>query len=280
VTHPDRISDLRLQDLLLSQLIEFPTIQLNEFVKSFLEFLQIDRSQSSPGYWRMRCFNFLTEMQENDRWIECYYLNQSNDKVSVSILDPPESCIIEITEKGRRDLRELQLLTAEEAKHKEEESRAIIRTKLSLLIRNYDYPKPRGTEAAKGRKHRETIAKAIATRRGQQKFRQDLLQTYYKCLVTGCDAEDALEAAHIRPYFEERTFELSNGLLLRADIHTLFDLGMIAVDISRMTVILSPRLKRTKPYGKLHGKKLQFPSGTEGIADKEALEEHRKEAGL
>ncbi len=133
---------------------------------------------------------------------------------------------------------------------------------------------------AKEKKHREAIAKAIATRRGQQEFRQKLLLTTYKsCLVTGYDAEDALEAAHIRPYSGGGTFDISNGLLLRADIHTLFDLSFIAIDTKTMTVIIASALEGTT-YSKFAGKRLRFPKGTVQIPDKDALDEHRKEAGL
>ena len=52
---------------------------------------------------------------------------------------------------------------------------------------------PKDLEAAQNR-----IAKAIAGRRGQETFRKLLLQTYQHCLITGCDAEDVLEAAHTR----------------------------------------------------------------------------------
>ena len=47
-----------------------------------------------------------------------------------------------------------------------------------------------------------------------------------KCAVTGCDVPDVLQAAHIFPYMGPETNHPSNGLL-RADIHTLFDLGLI-----------------------------------------------------
>ncbi len=44
-----------------------------------------------------------------------------------------------------------------------------------------------------------------------------------RCAVTNCDIEDVLEAAHISPYNGPSTDQVYNGLLLRTDIHTLFD---------------------------------------------------------
>ncbi len=144
MTHPDRLSDLKLQDLLLTQLIESSPTQFGKFMESFLQYLEIKRSQSKPDYWRIRILNLLREMQENDRWIACYYLSASDEKTPMSIWDPHDTSIIEITRKGKRDLQELQRLLLEEAQQKEEEFKAIISTKLSLLVRNYDYPNPEG----------------------------------------------------------------------------------------------------------------------------------------
>lgn len=51
-----------------------------------------------------------------------------------------------------------------------------------------------------------------------------------RCAVTGCTVEAVLEAAHISPYRGDHTNDVTNGLLLRADIHTMFDCGLIKVD--------------------------------------------------
>lgn len=49
-----------------------------------------------------------------------------------------------------------------------------------------------------------------------------------------------LEAAHITPYLGPDTNSITNGLLLRADLHTLWDLGLIAVNPSTRMVWVSP----------------------------------------
>jgi len=49
-------------------------------------------------------------------------------------------------------------------------------------------------------------------------------------LISGCNVQEALEAAHIRPYSECGTNKIANGLLLRADLHTLFDLHLMSLD--------------------------------------------------
>ncbi|MGJ0223511.1 HNH endonuclease, partial [Streptococcus pyogenes] len=61
----------------------------------------------------------------------------------------------------------------------------------------------------------------IKVRRGQAEFRQTLLAAYNRrCAVTGCAITDLLEAAHIVPHSEETNYRVTNGLLLRSDIHT------------------------------------------------------------
>ncbi len=93
----------------------------------------------------------------------------------------------------------------------------------------------------------------IKVRRGQPKFRQKLLKLYNRtCIVTGCDVVELLEAAHVLPYSIKKDFSLSNGLLLRADIHTLFDLGMIAIDPESMQLKVNVALIESSDYGVLN----------------------------
>lgn len=61
-------------------------------------------------------------------------------------------------------------------------------------------------------------------REGAAAFRNDLKQVWDgACAVTGCTEAAALDAAHIYPYGGPQTNDARNGLLLRADIHRLFD---------------------------------------------------------
>src|SRR6185437_10726004 len=109
-----------------------------------------------------------------------------------------------------------------------------------------------GSSATDEAHERQRVLAAITLRRGQPAFRKALIEAYGgKCAMTGCDALDALEAAHIIPYRRAPSNAISNGLLLRADVHTLFDLFLIGVDKnSRLT--LAPSLRRSI-YGEFHG---------------------------
>lgn len=103
------------------------------------------------------------------------------------------------------------------------------------------------------------IQRQITERRGQADFRAMLLHAYgNRCAITRCDAVEALEAAHIQPYRGPDSNVVSNGLLLRADVHTLYDLDLIAIDPDTHEIALSPRLYGTQ-YASLAGLNLLDP---------------------
>lgn len=118
---------------------------------------------------------------------------------------------------------------------------------------------------------REYTYRAIVLRRGQPQFRKELLEIYQKCVVTGCDAEESLEAAHIYPYRGEQTNIASNGLLLRSDIHTLFDRYLITIDPKDYRVKIAPSLRKTT-YKDFHGKNLEV--SIQNYSSRELLELH------
>ena len=91
---------------------------------------------------------------------------------------------------------------------------------------------------------RQRTMRSIAQRRGQRAFRQALLRAYEgKCAITACSIPDVLEAAHIYPYQGPETNHVTNGLLLRADIHTLFDCGLLTIDPDSLAVLVKAQLR-------------------------------------
>ncbi len=99
----------------------------------------------------------------------------------------------------------------------------------------------------------------IVARRGQTGFRAILLEAYSRrCAITGCDVPDVLEAAHLRPYRGPDSNNVRNGLLLRADIHTLLDLRLLAIEPNSRTVVIADQLTGTH-YQHLIGTRLGEP---------------------
>lgn len=114
--------------------------------------------------------------------------------------------------------------------------------------------------------------RSVAQRVGQQVFRQKLMGTYGgRCQVTGCDVAEALEAAHIDPY-DGTNSTVANGLLLRADIHALFDAHRLWVE-ANSTVGMAKALSRH--YG--HLARVALAGSVTGAAapDAAALARHR-----
>ncbi len=80
-----------------------------------------------------------------------------------------------------------------------------------------------------------------------------------------------MEAAHIRPYSEIGSNNPSNGLLLHADVHTLFDLNFVGIEPANHTVRVSHALWGTV-YWELDGRKLSQPDDPQAQPDISALE--------
>ena len=106
---------------------------------------------------------------------------------------------------------------------------------------------------------RTQAIRAIAVRRGQPAFRRSLMRVYgQKCAITSCNVPYVLEAAHIMPYMGSHTNHVQNGLLLRADLHTLFDLGLLTVLPTTYTVMLSHELDGSI-YTAYQGQRINLP---------------------
>jgi len=127
---------------------------------------------------------------------------------------------------------------------------------------------------------RTKILAAIVRRQGQPAFRRKLLRAYGgRCAISGSEVLEVLEAAHIVPYQGPQTNDVSNGLLLRADLHTLFDLGLLAIEPHGKMVVIAAALRLTE-YGALHAKKLCLPSIDKDHPSKDALALHYEKCRL
>jgi putative restriction endonuclease len=101
-------------------------------------------------------------------------------------------------------------------------------------------------------------------RLGQGTFRIAVMDAYGRsCAVTTEHSLPVLEAAHIRPYADGGPHEVANGLLLRTDIHRLFDAGYVTVSPEDLRFNVSRRLKddyeNGRTYYALHGAEIHSP---------------------
>jgi putative restriction endonuclease len=119
----------------------------------------------------------------------------------------------------------------------------------------------------------------VVPRLGQQTFRLLVADAYdRRCAVTDDKILPALEACHIQPFAEGGPHEVRNGLLLRADLHRLFDAGYLTVDPKTYQVVVSRRLRdefqNGRQYYALHGQAIRRPVSRDAEPDPEFLRYH------
>ena len=100
------------------------------------------------------------------------------------------------------------------------------------------------------------------------------------CAVTHEHSLPALEASHIQPYAKSGPHEVCNGVLLRADLHRLFDQGYVTVT-PEYRVEVSPRLKldydNGHSYYPLHGSRVSLPTAPEDAPRLDYLRWHNEQ---
>ena len=120
----------------------------------------------------------------------------------------------------------------------------------------------------------------VRPRLGQGGFRVLVMDEYgRRCAITGERTLPVLEAAHIQPYSELGPHDVTNGVFLRSDLHTLFDRGYLTLT-NELKVEVSPRIREEYSNGRdsyaLHGQDLKIlPTIMAHRPDKKCLEWHQ-----
>jgi hypothetical protein len=126
---------------------------------------------------------------------------------------------------------------------------------------------------------RERRQRSVVYRPGQQEFREKILHIYgSKCLVTDSKIVELLQASHISPYNGDYSNHIQNGLLLRVDIHTLFDNLKLSVCPETWVISLHPHLIDSE-YWFLNNKSIieHLPDDIRLMPSKKALKYHYTE---
>lgn len=118
----------------------------------------------------------------------------------------------------------------------------------------------------------------VSQRLGQRAFQARVLTSYARqCAITGNHIVPTLEAAHIRPAASGGSHLVSNGLLLRSDVHTLFDLGFLGIN-ERFELQVSPLLAETWGNGTEFyaraGRAITVPAARDHRPSKESIAWH------
>ena len=144
-------------------------------------------------------------------------------------------------------------------------------------VQEHIQPHGQGSGFAEPRYGEPTL---IRPRLGQGAFRVVVTDSYSRqCAVTDERILPALDAAHIRPYADGGEHEARNGLLLRRDIHSLFDAGYVTVtpeyrfEVSRR---IREEFENGRDYYAMHGAAITLPGSTDRCPDRFSLEWHNE----
>lgn len=106
----------------------------------------------------------------------------------------------------------------------------------------------------------------VSTRPQQAKFRAEIIDSFGgACAVTGNRCLPALQAAHVFPFEHGGSYEVDNGLLLRADIHLLFDFGLMRIDETTTMAEFSDDARND--YGEFSGKFIDHPKASKFLSN-------------
>lgn len=129
--------------------------------------------------------------------------------------------------------------------------------------------------------HRYGSEYVIRPRLGQGAFRVLVTDAYKRrCAITGERTLPVLESSHIKPFSLSGPHSVNNGLLLRSDLHKLFDLGYLTVTTD-YHVEVSRRIKEEYENGRhyyaFHGKELlSLPANLTDRPSSEYIEWHNR----
>lgn len=124
----------------------------------------------------------------------------------------------------------------------------------------------------------------VRPRLGQGSFRVLVTDAYERrCAVTAERVLPVLQAAHIRPYARGGEHRVDNGLLLRSDLHTLFDRGYMTVT-PELCLEVSHRIREDfdngRHYYALHGQRVREPRPPHSRPAPDLLRWHNEETYL
>ena len=122
----------------------------------------------------------------------------------------------------------------------------------------------------------------VEQRLGQGTFRTRVTDAYERrCAVTGERTLPVLEAGHIKPHAQQGPYRVDNGLLLRSDLHRLFDCGLVTIEPERLTFQVSQRIRDEYHNGRVYYEPagrplLVLPDRPTERPDRAFLEHHQR----
>jgi putative restriction endonuclease len=121
----------------------------------------------------------------------------------------------------------------------------------------------------------------VKPRLGQGGFRIKIAEAYnFECALSDTRVLPALEAAHIKPYADGGSHEVTNGIFFRRDIHSVFDAGFATLD-DNLRFVVSKKIvdvfNNGNEYRRLHGTKLKSPISLDAKPSLDLIRWHQSE---
>jgi hypothetical protein len=125
---------------------------------------------------------------------------------------------------------------------------------------------------------RRRVLSEQAVRDGAVEFRRDVFAAWEsRCAICRVAVPEVLEAAHIYPYLGIKTNDLRNAILLKSDLHILFDAHLISLEsVGPRLVIRTSQTLSDTPYAKYDGQMIRLPIALMHQPASEVLEDHLK----
>lgn len=206
-----------------------------------------ERKNTSPRY---RCYECKSEFEDPKQSDELEVVTYRSEHAGAWLpldgyMDPSDLRNAQIQPETQLSIRELDW------------------ARFSKLLDRYElWSYARLLEAEKDQADGHSVA-TVRARKGQGVFRDRLIKRYGNvCALTGPQPNEVLEAAHLYSYAEVGKHDGYGGLLLRRDVHKLFDHGFLAIRQDG-TIDVLPLLMEHETYAALHGTRIRVK-----IADK------------
>lgn len=116
------------------------------------------------------------------------------------------------------------------------------------------------------------VAAQVMRRRRQDAFRKNVLEAYGgKCALTEVSTRNVLQAAHIDSFAKSQSHAVTNGILLRADVHLLYDAHLLTIRPDSGRIVVSDWVQDPM-YRDLDGRQMRFPKNKDYRPDEQLLE--------
>jgi predicted restriction endonuclease len=124
----------------------------------------------------------------------------------------------------------------------------------------------------------EKMWRLVNQRMHQSRFKKNISYLYNgRCAISGSSVPEVLDAAHISGHKVSGNNKNKNGILMRTDLHRLFDRNLLLIHPDRLTVHLHPGIK-DKTYTTFEGQPISKPKN-DNLPAKEFLQEKWNNAG-